>query len=68
MDEANDKNQIILYTSDDGTISLEVTTDTSTVWLTQEQMSTLFDRDKTVITKHIQNIFKEKELDKAMCK
>lgn len=64
MDEANDKNQIILYTSDDGTISLEVTTDTSTVWLTQEQMSTLFDRDRTVITKHIQNIFKEKELDK----
>ena len=40
-----------------------------TVWLSIEQMAKLFDRDRTVITKHINNIFKDNELDKSsMCK
>ncbi len=39
-----------------------------TVWLTQAQISELFQRDRNVITKHINNIFKERELDeKGMC-
>jgi hypothetical protein len=46
------KNEIILYHPDD-----------ATVWLTQTQMCVLFQRDRTVITKHINNIFKEGELD-----
>lgn len=44
-------------------MKLEVRVDGDTVWLTQAQMSDLFDRDRTVITKHIRNIFSEMELD-----
>ena len=42
---------------------LEVRVNDDTVWLTQTQMSDLFGRDRTVITKHIRNIFLEQELD-----
>lgn len=55
-------NEIILY-QPDSTIKLEVRLENETVWLTQQQMSELFDRDRTVITRHINNIFKENELD-----
>ena len=55
-----EQNQIILYRPDD-TISLEVRLENETVWLTQQQMAELFERDRTVIGKHISNIFKEKE-------
>jgi len=58
------ENEIVLYTLEDGSVTLEVRTDPKTVWLTQEQMSLLFDRDRTVITKHIKNIFSEGELNK----
>lgn len=37
-----------------------------TVWLSQAQLAELFDRDRTVITRHIGNVFKEKELDKEV--
>ena len=53
--------QIIVYKSPDGS-ELPVKTDGETVWLTQRQMCQLFGRDRTVITKHINNIFKEGEL------
>ena len=53
--------QIIVYKSPDGG-ELPVKTDGETVWLTQRQMCQLFGRDRTVITKHINNIFKEGEL------
>ena len=53
--------QIIVYQSPDGS-ELPVKTDGETVWLTQRQMCQLFGRDRTVITKHINNIFKEGEL------
>ena len=53
--------QIIVYKSPDGN-ELPVKTDGETVWLTQRQMCQLFGRDRTVITKHINNIFKEGEL------
>ena len=56
------KGEIILYQPDD-TISLEVRIEGETVWLTQTQMSKLFQKDRTVITRHINNIFKEGELD-----
>ena len=51
-----------MYQPDD-TISLEVRIEDETVWLTQAQMSKLFQKDRTVITRHINNIFKEGELD-----
>ena len=55
-------NEIILY-QPDKTMKLEVRLENETVWLTQQQMADLFLRDRSVITKHINNIFKEKELE-----
>jgi len=55
-------NEIILY-QPDTSVKLEVRLEDETVWLTQQQMSELFLRDRTVITRHINNIFKEKELE-----
>ena len=57
-----EKGEIIVYQPDEIT-RLEVRVKDETVWLNQAQMSILFGRDRTVITKHIQNIFAEKELD-----
>ena len=57
------KGEIILYKSEDGNIKVDVLMQDETVWLNQEQMATLFNRDRTVITKHINNIFTENELD-----
>ena len=53
--------EIVLY-QPDNTIRLEVLVEDETVWLTQAQMSILFGRDRTVIGKHIRNIFTEGEL------
>ena len=57
-----DKGEIVVYQPDEIT-RLEVRINDDTVWLTQGQMSDLFGRDRTVITKHIRNIFSEQELD-----
>lgn len=54
--------EIILYQPDE-TVRLEVRMEDETVWLTQAQIAELFERDRTVITKHINNVFKEKELE-----
>lgn len=54
--------EIILYQPDEA-IRLEVRMEDETVWLTQTQIAELFERDRTVITKHINNVFKEKELE-----
>ena len=53
----------IVMCQPDNDIRLEVRLDKETVWLTQQQMSELFQKDRTVITRHISNIFKEGELD-----
>ena len=57
-----DKGEIVVYQPDEIT-RLEVRVNDDTLWLTQGQMSDLFGRDRTVITKHIRNIFSEQELD-----
>ena len=57
-----DKGEIIVYQSEN-TLQLEVRMEDETVWLTQVQMIELFQRDQSVIARHIGNIFKEKELD-----
>jgi hypothetical protein len=59
----NANNEIILYQSDNA-VQLEVLLENETVWLTLNQMSDLFERDKSVISRHISNIFKEEELNK----
>jgi hypothetical protein len=53
----------ILFKTEDQKISVDVRFEDETVWLTQDQMATLFERDRTVIVKHIANIFSEGELD-----
>jgi len=61
-------NNIEIYKGKDNQTHVEVTFDKDTVWLTQKQITELFQRDRTVITKHISNIFKEDELDaKSVC-
>lgn len=55
--------EIILYQSENAT-QLEVRIENETVWLSLSQMSDLFERDKSVISRHIRNIFEESELDK----
>ena len=60
----SDNNQIIMYQTEDGLTKIDVTLENETVWLSQDQMAELFQRDRSVITKHIGNIFKEGELDK----
>lgn len=60
--KSNDK--IIIYETPDGQTSIRVQLDNDTVWLSQAQMAELFQKDRTVIGRHIQNIFKEGELDK----
>jgi len=57
-----EKNQIQIYQTDDGQILVDVIVDKETVWLSLNQISNLFDRDKSVISKHIRNVFQEEEL------
>ena len=60
------ENQIVVYQPDD-TTRLSVRFDGETVWLSQEQMIDLFQRDRSVISRHIANAFKEGEVDKDNC-
>jgi hypothetical protein len=60
--EADSGSDILLYTTEDGKVCLDVTLQSDTVWLSLNQMSTLFQRDKSVISRHIRNIFDENEL------
>jgi len=57
------KGEIILYQPDHETVKLEVRLEDETVWLTQAQMVESFQRVQSVIARHINNIFKEQELD-----
>ena len=55
--------ELIIYQTEDGQTKIQTRLENETVWLNQEQMAELFQRDRTVITKHIGNIFKEGELE-----
>ena len=55
---------IVVYKSNDGVVQLEVQLANETVWLTLSQLALLFDRDKSVISRHIRNIYAEGELTK----
>ena len=58
------KSSIIMYTTEDGLTKIETTFDEDTVWLSLDQMTELFQRDKSTISRHIKNIFQEGELDR----
>ena len=61
----NEKNyEIVKFKDDELELDVNVSANEETVWLTKEQMSILFDRDRSVISRHINNIYKEGELDK----
>ena len=59
------KGEIVMYQPDE-TIRLEVRMGEESVWLTQQQMAELFDKDRTVIGRHIRNIYKEEELEQSI--
>lgn len=60
--EHSDKGQIILYQTQDGESKIEVTLANETVWLSADQMTELFQRNKSTISRHIKNVFEEGEL------
>ncbi|MHB8903763.1 MAG: RhuM family protein [Patescibacteria group bacterium] len=57
-------NQIIIYSTADGEMKLEVKLENETVWLSQKQMAELFDKDVRTINEHVSNVFFDGELDK----
>jgi len=57
-------NEIVIYQENDNSIHIDVRVEDETVWLNKEQISILFKRDRSVISRHISNIFKEGELQK----
>ena len=63
----DDPGQFILYQTEDGRTRVEVRFFGETVWLSLKQMADLFQRDKSVISRHIANVFEEGELDRGNC-
>ena len=64
-EQQSPSSEIVLYQADDGRTRLEVRLDNNTVWLSLNQIAELFQRDKSVISKHIKNVFSEQELRQA---
>ena len=62
-DLINSQNNVIIYTTDDGQVRIEVRLEDENVWLTQNAMAELFDTTRNNITMHIKNIFAEGELE-----
>ena len=62
----NQDNQIIIYQTADNQTQIDVRMENDTVSLTQAQMADLFQKDRTVISRHIRNVFKEGELDESL--
>ena len=62
--DRNQKSNIVIYTTEDGLTKIETAFDGDTVWLSIDQMAELFQRDRSVIGKHVRNIFKEGEVIK----
>jgi len=58
------KGEIVIYKASDGSAQLDVKLEKETVWLSLNQIALLLQKDKSVISRHINNIFKEGELDK----
>jgi len=55
--------EVLVYEAPDGEVRVDVRLERETIWLTQQQMAELFGRERSVITKHVRNVFKEGELD-----
>jgi len=59
------KNEVIIFTTTDGKVSVDAQFDEQTVWLSLDQMAALFERDKSTISRHIKNLFEEGELEQS---
>jgi len=60
--------EVLVYETPEGDIRVDVRLERETVWLRQDQMSQLFGRERSVVTKHVRNVFREGELDpKSVC-
>lgn len=57
------KNSPVIYQSKDGSLELQTNVEQETIWLTQEQVASLFSVQKAAISKHVKNIFESKELE-----
>src|SRR3989344_5233660 len=64
MNIKNENGTLILYTGPKGSVELRADTDKETIWASLDQISELFNRDKSVISRHLKNIFNEAELDR----
>ena len=65
----NEQEQIVIYEAKDGQTHIDVQLKDETIWLSQKQMAELFDKGRTTISEHIQNIFNERELkEKEVCR
>ena len=62
--KTNNNDQIVLYTNKSGNVELRADTKNDTLSTTQAQIAQLFEIDRSVVTKHVNNILKDKELDK----
>ena len=60
------KDEIIVHQPEGGEFHIEVRVENETVWLTQAQMAELFQKDRTIVGRHIRNIYKEGELEKSI--
>ena len=60
----NNGNNMIIFKTDDDQIAVDVRLYNESVWLTLDQMATLFERDKSTISRHIKNVFAEGELER----
>jgi hypothetical protein len=63
--EDNTMQNVVLYTDDKGQVNLEVSLENETVWLSQKQMSELFDKTAPTINEHIKNVYAEGELEES---
>jgi hypothetical protein len=66
MTQQSNTSEIILYQTEDGKIKIDTVFQDETIWLTQAKMAELFDAERSVITKHLRNIYKSKELQKEI--
>ena len=64
IQNAPTQGEIILYQTADGKTNIDVKLENETVWLSSDQMAALFERDRTVIQRHIRNIYNEGELNR----
>jgi len=64
MNKKIENDKLVLYKSKDGSIKLEATLEQETIWLSLNQLANLFERDKSVISRHLKNIYNTKELSK----